>query len=50
MESLVTDLYPKRKTQLLPAPGIPWAVLAGFVVVAGMLLLASVKIVERREF
>jgi ABC-2 type transport system permease protein len=38
-----------RKGQLLP-PGVPWPLLAVFVAVAGLLLLASVKIVERREF
>jgi ABC-type transport system involved in multi-copper enzyme maturation permease subunit len=30
--------------------GVPWTVLAGFAVLAALLLLASVKIVERREF
>jgi hypothetical protein len=29
---------------------VPWPVIAGFVVMAGVLLLASVKVVERREF
>jgi len=38
-----------RKTQLIVAP-MPWATLAAFVAIAAMLLFASVKIIERREF
>jgi ABC-2 type transport system permease protein len=38
-----------RKRQLLSGP-IPWPVIAGTAVVASMMLIASVRIVERREF
>jgi ABC-2 type transport system permease protein len=38
-----------RKRQLLSGP-IPWPVIAGTAVVAGMMLIASVRMVEQREF
>jgi ABC-2 type transport system permease protein len=38
-----------RKTQLLTGP-IPWPIIAGFATLAVVILLASVAIVERREF
>ncbi len=42
-----SSLMPQR---LRPPTGVPWPMIAGFVVLAGVLLLASVKVVERREF
>jgi len=34
----------------IPATGVPWPLIGGFLVLAGMLLFASAKVVERREF
>jgi hypothetical protein len=38
-----------RKSQMLTAP-IPWSIIAGYAAFAAVLLVASVKLVDRREF